>query len=100
MDFEIIWTDRAVADFEAAIQYVASISVFEAEQVRLDLLNSVELLARFPYIGPLYERDRKGRTREIVCHRYRIFYRVTDKAKRVEVLTIWHGTRNEPRLRG
>jgi len=61
-------------------------------------LESVEVLARFPLIGPAYERDRTGRTREILCRQYRIFYRVIEEKRRVEILTVWHSARREPKL--
>ena len=75
--------------------WVASLA---AESLRLSVLDHVELLARFPFIGPPYERDRTGRAREIQCGVYRIFYRVNEAEKRVEILTVWHGSRSEPTL--
>jgi plasmid stabilization system protein ParE len=62
------------------------------------MLESVGLLARFPEIGPVYEREESGRTREIVCRQYRVFYRLAEAEHRVEVLTVWHSARREPRL--
>jgi len=58
----------------------------------------VEILATFPHIGPRYPRGRQSRVREIVCRRYRIFYRVIEERKVVEILTVWHGARDEPDL--
>ena len=63
MDFEIVWTEPAVADLEAAVRYAAEQSPDTAETLRLELLDSVEVLARLPFIGPAYERDRTGQTR-------------------------------------
>jgi plasmid stabilization system protein ParE len=100
MDFEVAWTEPAVADLEAAVKHVAEQSLEAAEDLRVELLESVEVLARFPFIGPAYERDRTGRSREILCRRYRIFYRVQESQRRVEILTVWHGSRREPRLPG
>ena len=100
MDFEVIWTEPAVADLEAAVRYAAEQSPETAETLRLELLDSVEVLARLPFIGPAYERDRTGRTREILCRRFRIFYRVQEPLRRVEILTIWHGSRRQPTLPG
>lgn len=98
MDFQIVWTEPALADLEAILRYVATHDSAAAEELRVELLGSVATLQRFPFLGPVYERDRTGRSREIVCRRYRIFYRVDEVAKRVEVLTIWHSARREPRL--
>ena len=98
MDFEVIWTEPAVADLEAAVRHIAEVNPATAEELRVELLESVEILARFPHIGPACDRDRTGRAREIICRRYRIFYRVQEPQRRVEILTVWHGSRREPRL--
>ena len=98
MDFEIDWTESALQDFENAVLYVARHNESAADQLRLDMLDSVETLTRFPFFGPVYERDRSGRTREIACRGYRIFYRVDQTHHRIQILVIQHGSRREPRL--
>ena len=98
MDLEVVWTDPALADFESAIRYLAERNPAAAEAVRLSILDHVATLARFPFIGPPYERDPTGWAREIVCGSYRIFYRVDEPARRVEILTVWHSSRSEPTL--
>ena len=98
MGYEVAWTERALADLESAVRHVAVDDPEAAERLRLELLGSVEVLTRFPFIGPGYERDRSGRAREILCGRYRVFYRVDEGAKRVEVLVVWHSARREPWL--
>lgn len=100
MDWEVIWTEPAVADLEQIVRAAASRDATAAEALRIELLESVEVLRRFPQIGPTYERDRTGRTREILCRRYRVFYRVLEERHRVEILTVWHSSRREPRLPG
>src|SRR5271155_2322987 len=98
MDWEVVWTEPALEDLEQIVRTLATQNPAAAESLRADLLESVEVLSRFPFIGPAYERDRTGRAREILCRRYRIFYRVHDEKRRVEILTIWHSARREPRL--
>ena len=98
MDWEIVWTEPAVVDLEEIVRTAASHSSTAAESLRAELLESVEVLARFPLIGPNYERDRTGRTREILCQQYRIFYRAIKEQRRVEILTLWHSARREPKL--
>ena len=98
MDWEIVWTEPAVADLEQIVRSAASRSPAEAESLRTEMLESVDVLARFPLIGPIYERDRSNRTREILCRQYRIFYRASEEQRRVEILTLWHSARREPKL--
>jgi plasmid stabilization system protein ParE len=98
VDFEVVWTEPAVADLEAVVRRVARDQPAAAERLREQLLESVEVLRRFPFLGPSYEKDQSGRTREIACRQYRVFYRVMEADHRVEVVTVWHSSRREPRL--
>lgn len=98
MDCQVVWTEPALADFESAVRYLAERNPTAADAVRRSILDHVEALARFPFIGPVYDRDPTGRAREIVCGSYRIFYRVDEDAETVEILTVWHGARSEPTL--
>ena len=98
MDWQVIWTEPALAAFEGVIHYIAERNPTAAEAMRRSILDHVESLARFPFIGPKYERDRTGRSREIVCGPYRIFYRLEESSKKIEILTVWHGSRLEPEL--
>ena len=96
MDFQIIWSEPAFEEFEAGIDHIAEQSPVSAETIRAEILDHVAVLSRFPWIGPEYRPDATGRSREILCRRYRIFYRADDAAGRVEILAIWHGFRDEP----
>jgi toxin ParE1/3/4 len=98
MDYEIVWTENALVDLESVVCYLLNRNPPAAEIVRLSILDSIEILKRFPYIGPKYERDTTGRAREIVCGSYRIFYRVKEDTRCVEILTVWHASRSEPML--
>jgi plasmid stabilization system protein ParE len=48
MDWEIVWTEAAVTDLEPIVRTAASHSPATAESLRAELLESVEVLARFP----------------------------------------------------
>lgn len=98
MDWEVIWAESALADVEAAVRYAARHSEEAAESLRSALFDAVGVLARFPEIGAVYEADESGRTREIVCRQYRIFYRPRAIDQRVDVVLVWHSARREPRL--
>jgi len=98
MDFAIVWTEPALDDLEAIVRYIQLRNPTAAESVRVSILATVELLVRFPFIGPQYERDQTGRAREILSGKYRIFYRVNESGQQVEILTVWHGLRSEPTL--
>jgi plasmid stabilization system protein ParE len=60
VDWEVVWTEPAFADLEAAVRYAARYGSNAADALRADLLGSVEVLARFPLIGPAHAPDRTG----------------------------------------
>jgi toxin ParE1/3/4 len=98
MDFQVVWTEPAVADLEAITRHIATQSPTAADRVGNSILEHVEILRSFPFIGPVYPSDPRETTREIVCMKYRIFYRVNEEQKQVEILTVWHGSRQEPEI--
>ena len=100
MDFQIVWTDPALADLQEVVAYIAEEDPAAAEHVGNVIVDHVETLRSFPFIGPTYPRGSHGHIREIVCGNYRIFYRAFEQQKLVEILTIWHGARGIPKIPG
>lgn len=101
MDWRVIWSESALTDVEAAVRQSARQSgAAAAESLRAALFDSVRVLARLPEIGPVYEADESGRTREILCRQYRVFDRPAAAERRVDVVLVWHAARRDPRLPG
>lgn len=97
--YQVAWTQSALADLESLCFFIAAANPVAAERVGRGILEHVQLLARFPFIGPAYPLGLVGPVREIVFRRtYRIFYAVIDQPRRVEILRVWHGARGEPDL--
>jgi plasmid stabilization system protein ParE len=95
MDFKIVWTEPALDDLRDICSYIATKDLDSSERVGEDILSHIEILEKFPFIGPKYPQGSSGRVREILCRNYRIFYRVGEERKIVEILTIWHGSRGK-----
>ena len=58
------------------------------------ILNHVDLLKKFPYIGsPI---DRRDEVRLLVHTPILIYYRVNEPLGFIEVLHFWHGSRVDP----
>jgi addiction module RelE/StbE family toxin len=98
MDYKIVWTEPALADLRAVVERIARDNPSAAGRVGEEIIAHVELLATFPHIGPHYPRGSKTGDREILCRGYRIFYRIFEEQQTVEILIIWHGSRQEPEL--
>ena len=97
---KIVWTDPALKDLQDLVSHIAQDSPVAAERVGDEIVARINLLMNHPFMGAVYRRSRHRDIREVLCRKYRIFYRVIDEDRRVEVLTVWHGARREPRITG
>ena len=98
MDFEVIWTDRASADLEAIFNYISEHNHSAARKVVQEVVDRVELLRTSPRMGKKYKRKSAADTRVIVSGKHRVYYNVLPDEQRVEILTVWHTARQEPKL--
>jgi plasmid stabilization system protein ParE len=98
MDFKVIWSDAAIADLHEICSCIARDNPKAALRMGNGILDHVRILARFPFIGPVYPRGARGPLRQIVFRSYRIFYDVSEGVRRVDILHVWHGAREEPRF--
>jgi len=96
MGFKIIWTEPAVADLEDICFYIAQHDHEAALRIARGIVAHSDLLATFPFIGPVYPPGSTGTLRLIVYRSYRILYDVYEEREGVEILHIWHGSRDEP----
>lgn len=96
MSFEIIWSNGATSSLVESLEYVKSESPIAADRLKREIEETVLNLKRFPFIGPIYERDEFRRIRELICEPFRIFYRVYQERSRVVILRVWHASRDEP----
>ena len=92
MDFKIRITEAALADFEDILAYSWDNFPASAERFGRAVLNHVDLLKQFPYIGSPVN-GREG-VRLLVHTPILVFYRVTEARNLVEVLHFWHGSRS------
>ena len=96
MPFEIIWADGATSSLVESLEYIKNESPAAADRLKREIEEIVLNLKRFPFIGPVYERDEFRRIRELICEPFRIFYRVYQDRSRVVILQVWHASRDEP----
>jgi len=94
VDFQIRISAPALADLEEILDYSWSNFPGTAEKFGNAILNHVEILKSFPYIGsPI--AGRPG-VRRLVHTPILIYYRVDPRRKFVEILHFWHGRRMPP----
>ena len=95
MDFQIRFTEGALADFEEILAYSWANFPTGAEQFGNAILNHIELLRRFPYIG-CRVMGRPG-VRQLVHTPILIYYRVNHSPNYVEILHLQHGSHESAR---
>ena len=96
MEFKVTWSDQAMGDLHDLCSYIARHDPEAALRMGNGILDHVQILAQFPFIGPPYPRGGRGTLREIVFRSYRIFYDVREESRRVDILHVRHGARDEP----
>jgi toxin ParE1/3/4 len=98
MDRELIWSARAQTELKAIREYIAVDNETAADRMIAEILERMEVVRQVPTIGAPF-RDRQAREgRQIVVGKYRIIYRIDERADRVEVITVWHTARRDPLL--
>lgn len=87
----IVWSDPAVEDLEAAVEFIAKDSEAYAANLAHLAVAAAESLAQFPNRGHKVPDPKLSRFRELLIGSYRLVYLV--EAKRVLIVALLHGHR-------
>ena len=90
---EVEWTARAQADLAEVAEYHAVRSVDYAEALVRRLLSAVGRLEAFPRSGRKVPEIADESMREVVYRDYRIIYLYDEAGDRVEILSVFHSSR-------
>jgi toxin ParE1/3/4 len=96
MDFRVEITEPAISDLAALVSYIARDNPDAASRVGDALLDAALSLGDAPLKGVRYRRF--ARVRKLTLRPFKIFYRVDESKKLVEILRFWHSARREPDL--
>ena len=85
--------DQDLHDIKA---YLNELSVHAADRVTTEIIDQALALANFPYRCRII---REGSTkRRLLVGNYSVFYEVYEEIKTVQILFVWHQSRNTGRL--
>ncbi|HZL12753.1 MAG TPA: type II toxin-antitoxin system RelE/ParE family toxin [Verrucomicrobiae bacterium] len=98
MDYKIIFSEPAIDDLEGIAGFIANDSREAAAKFGVKLIESVRHLSKFPRMGRVVPEQNDEDIREIISKPYRIFHRVKDEMKTVEIIRFWHAARGEPEI--
>ena len=94
MDFQVVYTEPALADLQEVMAWSWERHPGTSGRFGTALLNHVDLLAKFPYLGtPVRGYPGIRRLHHSPLH---VYYRISQSVKRVEILHFWHSARVSP----
>jgi toxin ParE1/3/4 len=88
---QVIWTPRAIDDFENLLTYIAKDAPAAAHRFAQKLIQRVELLADHPLMGSYVAEDFSRTYREVRQGNYRVLYR--SDADTVYIVAVHHAAR-------
>jgi plasmid stabilization system protein ParE len=95
----VVYTSRLRRELLQIVKTIARDNTPAAGEFVIQLEHLCSLLAITPAMGPL--RPKVGlNVRSLGLGNYLIFYRWNSELERVDILSVWHGRRRFPRLRG
>ena len=95
MDFKVFYTQAALADLEAVMEWSWDKHRATSERFAKALLNHVDLLKTFTYLG-IPTKGFLG-VRSLLHSPIHVYYRVDEGRKIIEVLHFWHAARQGPK---
>jgi plasmid stabilization system protein ParE len=94
--YKIFFTEDSLTDLENILDYIGSDNEAAAESFGVALLDHIKILQDFPRIGtPIRKR---AHVRKLLHSPVRIYYRLHEDRRLVEILHFWHGARRDPRI--
>jgi plasmid stabilization system protein ParE len=96
VEYRILFTKKALSDLEAIIGHIAEDDPEAGMRFGEAVLDHVELLSCFPYMGALTRR--RPRVRKLIHSPITVYYQVREERRLIEVLHVRHEACRVPRL--
>ena len=94
MDFKVVFTEFFVADLQAIVTSIASHDSAAAQRLGIAVIHHAETLKFFPERHPRV-RTRPNVRRFIVAKHFKVFYRISNTDRIVQILRFWDGRRGD-----
>ena len=96
MGYKIQFTENSLADLEIILDFIRSDNPEAADRFGQSLLNHVNLLQSLPRIGVPVAKKRG--IRKLLHSPIRVYYRILEDSRLIEILEFSHAARKRPRL--
>ena len=98
MDYQVIFSPKAVKDLEKIVRYIAINNPEAAKKIGQQLLNKAKELSNFPLRGQIVPEFNDPSLRQLILKPYRIIYRVEESKKQISIARFWHSSRKSLEL--
>jgi len=88
---DIRWSPEAIEDIESISEYISQDSEEHASELIKSIVNEIENLKRFPFLGRKFPDREDDNLREICFKKYQIIYEIKEEI--IEILIVAHGSR-------
>ena len=97
--YQVIITPRTNSDLEEIYNYIAKDSPQNARNFVAELVEAINSLQTLPHRYRIHQGRRRSKksVRRMPIRLYLVYYRVDDARRLVEIITIRHGIRRQPR---
>ncbi len=92
----LIWTERASADIEVIVRYIARRNPSAATAIGLGICHRAHILLTHPQAGTVLDELREGGWRKLIFRRWKIIYTIRDE--RIIVGRVWPAALGEADL--
>jgi plasmid stabilization system protein ParE len=96
MERRIIWTERASADIEAIVRYIARRDPDAAGRIGMGIYDRAQILLRNPEAGSGLDELRAGGWRKLIYRRWKIIYVI--RGEEIVVGRVWPAALGEADL--
>jgi len=90
---QILWTERASADIEAIVRYIARRDPSTAGRIGRGVYERVQILFENPEAGSILDELREGGWRKLIYRRWKIIYTIRETT--VIVGRVWPAAMGE-----
>jgi plasmid stabilization system protein ParE len=96
---EVRWTDEAVESYISNIKYLEKDwTVREVQQFKKTVLNTVDILSRYPRLGRATNK-RKNNRRIVIHKRISLYYQYNVKEHTIYLIVFWNNLQKPGKLK-
>jgi toxin ParE1/3/4 len=97
--FDVRITREASSDLEEISDYISAESPQNAVAMVTEIVTAIFSLATLPHRFKVHQPSKKADrvVRAMLVYPYIVYYRIADTSKSVQILTVRHGARRQPK---